>query len=163
MVLPDFNPGVRIHAPLRKFAQRRASFGRRQHGARGEVGTNTNHILSGNASLSQNSRDSLAEHLDVILRVLQGKVRRQGFITARQMLINDTVAIGMHSGRHLFAGCHIHQHSTPRFRAKVHADGIFAVTHRSPLLVPHRLTLMMIDFPTQIFAERLVDRRGTLR
>ena len=135
VVLPDLDPGVGVVPPLRLQAQGDARLVNGQHGAGGEVSAQADDVLVTHARLLQHGGDGHLEDLDVVGGVLQSEVGRQPNVGARQLLVNDTVAVGMDGGGHLLARGHVHQHSAARFGAKVNADGVFPLSHDSSSLL----------------------------
>ena len=125
MVLPQVDPGVGMAAPLGQRAQRRAIGQGGHHRAGGEVDAETDHVLRIDAALRQYGRDGALEDLDVVIGVLQRKIRLQADVGARQPFVDHAVGVGMDGGGYLAAVGHIDQHRASRFSAKVHSDCVF--------------------------------------
>jgi hypothetical protein len=77
MVLPELHVCMRAVAELIGARQRCAVGEHGQYRARGEVGRDTDHLRWRDAARGDRLRYGLAQHIDVILGVLQGPVGRQ--------------------------------------------------------------------------------------
>ena len=108
-MLPQFHPGVRIVAPLFQRAKRCAIGQRRQHGATGEVDADAEHLFRLGLGQAHHLRHGLAQHLDVVGRVLQRREGLEPRLVAGQRLLDYGVFVIVIGPRHFLAGAGIHQ------------------------------------------------------
>ena len=77
VVLPELDVGVRPVGVLGQLAQRRAVGEHREHRAGGEVGADADDLRRVDAGRPDRGGDGVLQHLDVVVRNLQGPVDRQ--------------------------------------------------------------------------------------
>jgi len=75
MMLPQLDPGVRVVAPLRHPAERRAIGQGGHHRTGSEVNADADHICRINAAGLERGRHRLLEDADVVVRVLERPLR----------------------------------------------------------------------------------------
>ena len=83
VMLPQLDPGMRVGAPLRQETERCAIGSRGQHGTGREVNADADHIVWLYTAFGQHRRNRRLEHVQVIVRVLQGPIRLEGHRGAR--------------------------------------------------------------------------------
>ncbi len=123
VVFPEFHPGVRLAAPRRQHAQGRSVRPNREHRAGGEIDPHTDDVLGGHPGVLEHPRDCDLQRAEVILRVLQGPVRRERDARPRQPLVDDPMGVGVHRRRRFVPRADFDQDGSAGLRPEVHTDG----------------------------------------
>ncbi|MNI77963.1 hypothetical protein D3C73_1342990 [compost metagenome] len=114
-------------------AQRLPLLINRQHRTGRKVDSNPNNIGRINACFSDDCRNRLSEHFQIIVRMLQSPVMLKLDAGARQMLINYMVRVRSDMICNLASVRQIYEHSASGLCSIVYTNGIFS-TQMSPLL-----------------------------
>ena len=124
MVLPELDIRMRAGGILRTEAQRRHRGIDRQKRAGRKIQPHSRHILRRHGSLTQNLRDRLCEHIQIILRVLQRVVMRQRR-SVGQGVAHHPVGIIRNRTGNLSSRSGFHQQSAPGKRTEIQTNYIF--------------------------------------
>ena len=122
VVLPQLHVGVRPVGELRQLAQRRAVGQDGQHGARGEVRADADHVFRAGACGGERLRHRGPEDVDVVRGDLQRPVRRQPAPGRRQGPVHHRVRVRQHGAAELGSVTDPDHHGPPRQGPEVHPD-----------------------------------------
>ncbi len=128
VVLPQFDPGVRIALELGQRPRRCPVGLRRQNGAGGEVDSDADYGVCLDAGRTQNHRDALAQHGQIVKRVLQREVRTQR-AAAGEFTVQYAIRVGNSVPGNLPAVRGVYQHHPARFGTVVNPQEIVWFRH----------------------------------
>ena len=130
-MLPHLHPRVRMG---RKFRQKAQRLSVRAHGQRRvgcAVHAHGDHILRGYAGFPQHLRDGAAQHLQIVLRILDGPVVGQRRAVGK-LPRHHAVRISKDRRGQLLSCVEIDEDGPPRERSVVHADSITTHIQQPP-------------------------------
>ena len=130
VVLPQLDVGVDVVLKTGLLAQRHAVLVGEEHRRRRRVDADAHDVGRVHPGGLDRGGDRLAQHLDVIGRVLQRKLRREGLIVAGgQGAVHDAVRVFGHVRAELLAGRGVHDDGAAGKRSVVDADDVFLIGH----------------------------------
>ena len=131
MVFPQFHVRVRIGGVPGQKTQRRTVAGHRQHGAGGKIHADTHDVGRVDAALLNGRRNDRIQHVQVVLRMLQGPVLTQRRAVGKR-LVHHAVRIVHHALPRQPPVGQVGHHRPPGQRAEVYAYRIFFSHKTSP-------------------------------
>jgi hypothetical protein len=132
VVLPQLGIGVRAALQPGHQAQRGPVAPGRQHRAGGEVGPDADHLGGIDPGRLDGLGYRLTQHVPVVLRVLQGPVRRQRLPGRGQPGVHHPVPVGADGGAELGAVADADHHGPAGERAEVHPDDVTVLLAAGP-------------------------------
>src|SRR6266496_2375721 len=143
VVFPQFDPGVRLVAPLRQETERRTILCGGKHSAGCEVDTDANHIIWNYTALGQHCRYCRLEYFQIIVGILQRPVMSEHNRSTGERLIDHAIRIQVHTTCLFSSSRDIHKHCATRFRTEVNANNILRWRrHSHERLAPYLISLI---------------------